>query len=445
MGKPCKRIKLDEHDSSSTEDTGSDSSLVSTGLEQSPVRQVKRASPAARCRSEDTCCDPDRAAVRHEPGTEVERVADTEVRVELQGSELWRRFYEIGTEMIITKAGRRMFPSVRVKVRNLDPCQQYYVAMDVMPVDSKRYRYVYHSSQWMVAGNTDHSCISPRLYVHPDSPCAGETWMRQVISFDRVKLTNNEMDDKGHIILQSMHKYKPRVHIIRQDPRVDLSQIQSVPAEGVHSFCFPETEFTTVTAYQNQQGRAGRPAGVLSLERSTQPGLKPFSMTLQGGPGSSSGGLSPLKSLLPFSSSSPLHPFSLSAISCQDSPLQTVALPLYPSKSSSPSSPLPLRGFANLGPDRILPPLPTLSDLPLLSVLQGKKSRDFTAPYLIPFSSHFTSQGSSLHLPDSLGPYCLYRYSFPISPPLPPVSRQKLEEDATNSQSKWPPGSNHCL
>uniref|UniRef100_A0A3P9L9D4 T-box transcription factor 22 n=1 Tax=Oryzias latipes TaxID=8090 RepID=A0A3P9L9D4_ORYLA len=120
--------------------------------------------------------------------------SDREARVELQGSELWKRFYEIGTEMIITKAGRRMFPSVRVKVRNLEPCQQYYIAMDVMPVDSKRY-----SSQWMVAGNTDHSCISPRLYVHPDSPCTGETWMRQVISFDRVKLTNNEMDDKGHV------------------------------------------------------------------------------------------------------------------------------------------------------------------------------------------------------------------------------------------------------
>lgn len=50
-----------------------------------------------------------------------------------------------------------------------------------------------------------------------------------------------------------MHKYKPRVHIIRHDPRMDLSQIQSLPAEGVHSFSFPETEFTTVTAYQNQQ------------------------------------------------------------------------------------------------------------------------------------------------------------------------------------------------
>lgn len=50
-----------------------------------------------------------------------------------------------------------------------------------------------------------------------------------------------------------MHKYKPRVHIIQHDPRVDLSQFRSLPTEGVHSFSFPETEFTTVTAYQNQQ------------------------------------------------------------------------------------------------------------------------------------------------------------------------------------------------
>lgn len=55
------------------------------------------------------------------------------------------------------------------------------------------------------------------------------------------------------IILQSMHKYKPRVHIIRHDPRLNLSQIQSLPADGVQTFSFPETEFTTVTAYQNQQ------------------------------------------------------------------------------------------------------------------------------------------------------------------------------------------------
>ncbi|XP_006625898.1 T-box transcription factor TBX18 isoform X1 [Lepisosteus oculatus] len=179
--------------------------------------------------------------------------ATEEIRVDLQGSDLWKRFHEIGTEMIITKAGRRMFPAMRVKITGLDPHQQYYIAMDIIPVDNKRYRYVYHSSKWMVAGNAD-SPVPPRVYIHPDSPASGETWMRQVISFDKLKLTNNELDDQGHIILHSMHKYQPRVHIIRKECGEDLSPVKSVPVgEGVKAFSFPETVFTTVTAYQNQQ------------------------------------------------------------------------------------------------------------------------------------------------------------------------------------------------
>ncbi|XP_069462437.1 T-box transcription factor TBX18 [Ambystoma mexicanum] len=174
-------------------------------------------------------------------------------RVDLQGAELWKRFHEIGTEMIITKAGRRMFPAMRVKISGLDPHQQYYIAMDIVPVDNKRYRYVYHSSKWMVAGNAD-SPVPPRVYIHPDSPASGETWMRQVISFDKLKLTNNELDDQGHIILHSMHKYQPRVHVIRKDCGEDLSPVKPVPSrDGVKAFSFPETIFTTVTAYQNQQ------------------------------------------------------------------------------------------------------------------------------------------------------------------------------------------------
>uniref|UniRef100_A0A8C6XAS0 T-box transcription factor 18 n=1 Tax=Naja naja TaxID=35670 RepID=A0A8C6XAS0_NAJNA len=174
-------------------------------------------------------------------------------RVDLQGAELWKRFHEIGTEMIITKAGRRMFPAMRVKISGLDPHQQYYIAMDIVPVDNKRYRYVYHSSKWMVAGNAD-SPVPARVYIHPDSPASGETWMRQVISFDKLKLTNNELDDQGHIILHSMHKYQPRVHVIRKDCGDDLSPVKPIPSgDGVKAFTFPETVFTTVTAYQNQQ------------------------------------------------------------------------------------------------------------------------------------------------------------------------------------------------
>uniref|UniRef100_A0A8C5CFD2 T-box transcription factor 15 n=1 Tax=Gadus morhua TaxID=8049 RepID=A0A8C5CFD2_GADMO len=146
-----------------------------------------------------------------------------------------------------------MFPAMRVKILGLDPHQQYYIAMDIVPVDNKRYRYVYHSSKWMVAGNAD-SPVPPRVYIHPDSLASGDTWMRQVVSFDKLKLTNNELDDQGHIILHSMHKYQPRVHVIRKDFSSDLSPTKPVPSgDGVKSFSFPETVFTTVTAYQNQQ------------------------------------------------------------------------------------------------------------------------------------------------------------------------------------------------
>uniref|UniRef100_A0A3P8TR64 T-box transcription factor 15 n=1 Tax=Amphiprion percula TaxID=161767 RepID=A0A3P8TR64_AMPPE len=176
-----------------------------------------------------------------------------EIQVELQCADLWKRFHDIGTEMIITKAGRRMFPAMRVKIAGLDPHQQYYIAMDIVPVDNKRYRYVYHSSKWMVAGNAD-SPVPPRVYIHPDSLASGDTWMRQVVSFDKLKLTNNELDDQGHIILHSMHKYQPRVHVIRKDFSSELSPNKPVPSgDGVKTFSFPETVFTTVTAYQNQQ------------------------------------------------------------------------------------------------------------------------------------------------------------------------------------------------
>ncbi|CAG5992588.1 unnamed protein product [Menidia menidia] len=475
VGKPCKRMKVSERqDSSLAADTGGNRSIFS-GQHEYPTGRMKQEC-SALTRPADISSDlpghtpgpgtedPD-AACGESKATEGECRPDREVRVELQGSELWKRFYEIGTEMIITKAGRRMFPSVRVKVRNLDPCQQYYVAMDVMPVDSKRYRYVYHSSQWMVAGNTDHSCISPRLYVHPDSPCTGETWMRQVISFDRVKLTNNEMDDKGHIILQSMHKYKPRVHIIRHDPRMAVAQIQSLPADGVHSFSFPETEFTTVTAYQNQQitklkidrnpfakgfRDPGRNRGVLDGLLESYPwrgplslDFKPFTVQLQGTSGSPAGGL---KSFLPMSSSSSFLP-----VSCQDAALHAFTLPLY--GKAPVVSPLAGRAFSPPGADglRGLPPLPPVTDFPLLSALHGKKPphrRDpGTPPCLVPLHG---PQASSV-IPDlSDSGYCLYRYSFPLSPQLAAISRHaKLAEDAADCLlwrgAPWQPNAGHCL
>lgn len=67
-----------------------------------------------------------------------------------------------------------------------------------------------------------------------------------------------------------MHKYQPRVHVIRKDFSSDLSPTKPVPVgDGVKTFNFPETVFTTVTAYQNQQvrGHCGEPAASQFLEK----------------------------------------------------------------------------------------------------------------------------------------------------------------------------------
>ncbi|XP_020606402.1 T-box transcription factor TBX20-like isoform X1 [Orbicella faveolata] len=171
------------------------------------------------------------------------------ITVELEGKELWERFSELGTEMIITKAGRRMFPTLRISVNGVNPKANYMVLMDIVPVDDKRYRYAYHRSTWLVAGKADPPA-PVRLYMHPDSPFTGEQLLKQIISFEKVKLTNNDGDRNGHLILNSMHKYQPRVHIIRK--RDHTASVINLKSEEMKTFTFPETNFIGVTAYQNQ-------------------------------------------------------------------------------------------------------------------------------------------------------------------------------------------------
>ena len=99
---------------------------------------------------------------------------------------------------ILSSLFRRMFPTVRCSFSNLRPDQRYHVLLDIVPCDNKRYRYAYHRSSWLVAGKAD-PAPPHRLYPHPDSPYTGDQLRKQVVSFEKVKLTNNEMDKNGQV------------------------------------------------------------------------------------------------------------------------------------------------------------------------------------------------------------------------------------------------------
>ncbi|XP_076325047.1 T-box transcription factor TBX20-like isoform X1 [Tachypleus tridentatus] len=124
--------------------------------------------------------------------------------------------------------------------------------MDIVPVDNKRYRYAYHRSSWLVAGKADPPS-PPRLYLHPDCPFTGDQLKKQIVSFEKVKLTNNDMDKQCHIVLNSMHKYQPRIHLVKlREDHLNPPHITDLETELTRTFVFPETVFTAVTAYQNQ-------------------------------------------------------------------------------------------------------------------------------------------------------------------------------------------------
>uniref|UniRef100_UPI00398E9747 T-box transcription factor TBX2b isoform X2 n=1 Tax=Pristiophorus japonicus TaxID=55135 RepID=UPI00398E9747 len=175
-----------------------------------------------------------------EPEDEVE----DDPKVNLEAKDLWDQFHKVGTEMVITKSGRRMFPPFKVRVNGLDKKAKYILLMDIVAADDCRYKF--HNSRWMVAGKADPE-MPKRMYIHPDSPATGEQWMAKAVTFHKLKLTNNISDKHGFTILNSMHKYQPRFHVVR------ANDILKLPYSTFRTYVFPETEFIAVTAYQNDK------------------------------------------------------------------------------------------------------------------------------------------------------------------------------------------------
>ncbi|OAD57957.1 Optomotor-blind protein [Eufriesea mexicana] len=118
-----------------------------------------------------------------------------------------------------------MFPQMKFRVSGLDTKAKYILLLDIVAADD--YRYKFHNSRhfpqekdlyfeiitfqssitqrhfrlpdrWMVAGKADPE-MPKRMYIHPDSPSSGEQWMQKVVSFHKLKLTNNISDKHGFV------------------------------------------------------------------------------------------------------------------------------------------------------------------------------------------------------------------------------------------------------
>ena len=166
------------------------------------------------------------------------------IEIDLSNKSLWNKFNKHTTEMILTKQGRRMFPTLEFCLKGLETNKKYSVFVDIVPVNSCLWKY--QGGKWVPCGEANTNCNMSSVYMHPDSPNSGSFWMKNEIVFSKLKLTNNRSNPDGHILLNSMQKYIPRLHIaLLNDPKnpTDLKVIKTI--------FFEETEFIAVTAYQN--------------------------------------------------------------------------------------------------------------------------------------------------------------------------------------------------
>uniref|UniRef100_A0A4W5M0S8 T-box transcription factor 3b n=1 Tax=Hucho hucho TaxID=62062 RepID=A0A4W5M0S8_9TELE len=184
------------------------------------------------------------AKLRPPKTLETEDATEDDPKVNLEARDLWTQFHKFGTEMVITKSGRRMFPAFKARCTGLNKMAKYILLMDIVAADERRYKF--HNSHWMVAGKADPE-MPKRMYIHPDSPATGEQWMSKVVNFHKLKLTNNISDKHGFTILNSMHKYQVRFHVVR------ANDILQLPYSTFMTYVFSETEFIAVTAYQNDK------------------------------------------------------------------------------------------------------------------------------------------------------------------------------------------------
>ncbi|KAL1451849.1 hypothetical protein WDU94_006185 [Cyamophila willieti] len=143
-----------------------------------------------------------------------------------------------------------MFPSLQLQVSGLDPSAHYSLLVEFSLASPHKYKY---KTSWEPVGDAERHLAHPaaRLYSHPQGRALGSVWMGQSIHLNKIKLANAFVE--GTILLNSMHKYIPRIHLIKQSSQLQSWDAPASTATSRAIFAFPNTEFIAVTAYANDK------------------------------------------------------------------------------------------------------------------------------------------------------------------------------------------------
>ena len=85
------------------------------------------------------------------------------ISIELEDSELWKRFHQQTNEMIVTKGGRRMFPLIKVKIRGLEASSFYSILLEFKQIENNRWKYI--NGEWLAGNGHVHHCLLIKLLI----------------------------------------------------------------------------------------------------------------------------------------------------------------------------------------------------------------------------------------------------------------------------------------
>ncbi|VDL96278.1 unnamed protein product [Schistocephalus solidus] len=151
-------------------------------------------------------------------------------------AKLWNDLSSCQAEMITTNSGRRVFPTLSVNVKGLEPNRKYMFFMDMVLLEPHVLKH--QAGTWMISGQAE---MYPPSEGNDDSPRCGSYWMESGVNFMRAKITNSKDADR-HQNMQTkeeMERNKSNYYIYRSG------------WELAGSYVIPGTHFYSVTAYQN--------------------------------------------------------------------------------------------------------------------------------------------------------------------------------------------------
>ena len=87
-----------------------------------------------------------------------------------------------------------------MRLSGLDPAARYAVLLEFQPLQAHRWRFV--NGEWTAGSSSSSSSSSSSgaseatvdgyAHVHPSSPATGEKWMRDCVTFAKLKISNKE-------------------------------------------------------------------------------------------------------------------------------------------------------------------------------------------------------------------------------------------------------------